>query len=210
MKDLYDILGIKKDASADDIKKAYRKLAHKYHPDKAGDNKAEMEVKFKEINEAYQVLSDPEKRARYDQFGHAGVNGAAGGGNPFGGGGNPFGGGFGGVQFDFGGRSGGFGFESILEDLMGSAFANVNAEVRISLTQAILGDTINLRTNAGDTIDLKIPAGTQDGQTFVFRGKGNAHKRGRGDLHIAVRVVLPHKINREQKELFEQLKKSGL
>ncbi len=209
MKDLYDILGIKKNASADDIKKAYRKLAHKYHPDKAGDNKAEMEVKFKEINEAYQVLSDPEKRARFDQFGHAGVNGAAGGGNPFGGAG-----GFGGVDFDFGGRrAGGFGFggfESILEDLMGSAFANVNAEVRISLTQAVLGDTVNLRTNAGDSIDLKIPSGTQDGQTFVFRGKGNAHKRGRGDLHITVRVMLPHKLNREQKELFEQLKKTGM
>lgn len=209
MKDYYDVLGIKKDASADDIKKAYRKLAHKFHPDKTADNKAEMEIKFKEINEAYQVLSDGDKRARYDQFGHAGVNGNAGGGNPFGGGGNPFGGG---VEFDFGGRRGGGfgGFESILEDLMGSAFANVNAEVRISLTQAILGDTMNLRTNGGDSIDLKIPAGTQDGQTFAFRGKGNAHKRGRGDLHIAVRVVLPHKINREQRELFEKLKQSGL
>jgi DnaJ-class molecular chaperone len=69
---------------------------------------------------------------------------------------------------------------------------------------------VSLRTSNNDTIDLKIPAGTQDGQTFAFRGKGNPHKRGRGDLHITVRVILPHKLNREQKELFEQLKKAGL
>lgn len=207
MKDYYDVLGIKKTATADEIKKAYRRLAHKYHPDKAGDNKAEMEAKFKEINEAYQVLSDEQKRARYDQFGHAGVNGAAGG-NPYAGGGNPFGGGFG---FDFSGARGGFGgFETLIEDLMGSAFANVNAEVRISLTQAVLGDTLELRTQDNDKIELKIPAGTQDGQTFVFRGKGNQHRRGRGDLSITVRIVLPTKLNKEQKELFEKLKQTGL
>lgn len=209
MKDYYDLLEIKKDASQDEIKRAYRKAAHKYHPDKASaDQKAEFETKFKEINEAYQVLSDEQKRARYDQFGHAGVNGQGG----FGGG-SPFEG------FDFGGFSarggsafgGGFGgFETILEDLMGSAFATVTAEVRISLTQAVLGDTIPLRTSSGETIELKIPPGTQDGQTFVFRGKGNQHRRGRGDLHINVRVQLPGRLSKEQKKLFEQLRDTGL
>ncbi len=210
MNDYYDILGLKKGASEAEIKQAYRRLAHKYHPDKAG-HSPENEQKFKEINEAYQVLSDPQKKVRYDQFGHAGVGGN-GGANPFGGQrGNAQAGGF---QFDFGGaQSGGFGFggfDTILEDLMGSAFANVQAEVHISLTQAILGDTINLRLGKDEKIDLRVPPGTRDGQTFVFRGKGNQYRRGRGDLHIVVRVQLPTRLNREQKELFEKLKKTGL
>src|SRR5690606_5135829 len=82
-RDYYDILGVSKSASADDIKKAYRKLAIKYHPDKNPDDK-EAEEKFKEAAEAYEVLSNPEKRQRYDQFGHAGAQGGFGG---YGGGG---------------------------------------------------------------------------------------------------------------------------
>ena len=84
-RDYYEVLGVPKNASDDEIKKAYRKLAIKYHPDKNPGNK-EAEEKFKEISEAHEVLSDKQKRARYDQFGHAGVgNGAGGayGGNPF-------------------------------------------------------------------------------------------------------------------------------
>ena len=72
MKDLYDIIGVSKNASQDEIKKSYRKLALKYHPDKNPDNK-DAEKKFKEAAEAYAVLSDQQKRSRYDQFGHAGV-----------------------------------------------------------------------------------------------------------------------------------------
>ena len=84
-RDYYEVLGVSKNASDDEIKKAYRKLAVKYHPDKNPGDK-EAEAKFKEINEAHDVLSDKQKRARYDQFGHAGVGGASGGaygGNPF-------------------------------------------------------------------------------------------------------------------------------
>lgn len=96
-RDYYEILGVAKSASADEIKKAYRRLAVKYHPDKDGGD----EAKFKELSEAYEVLKDQQKRQRYDQFGHAGVggNGGSAGGNPFGG----FGG-FGAenIQFDFG------------------------------------------------------------------------------------------------------------
>lgn len=96
-RDYYEVLGVGKNASADEIKKAFRKAAVKYHPDKDGGD----EVKFKEVNEAYEVLKDQQKRQRYDQFGHAGVGGSSGGG-----GGNPFEG-FGGfngqnVHFDFG------------------------------------------------------------------------------------------------------------
>ncbi len=94
-RDYYEVLGVDKGASADEIKKAFRKAAVKHHPDKEGGD----ETKFKEINEAYEVLKDQQKRQRYDQFGHAGVGGASGGA----GGGNPFGG-FNGqnVHFDFG------------------------------------------------------------------------------------------------------------
>src|SRR6478672_4856956 len=99
-RDYYEILGVSKDASADEIKKAFRKAAVKYHPDKEGGD----EAKFKELNEAYEVLKDKQKRQRYDQFGHAGVGGAGGGGYS---GGNPFEGfsGFGdgqGFEFNFG------------------------------------------------------------------------------------------------------------
>lgn len=100
-RDYYEVLGVSKDASADEIKKAFRKAAVKYHPDKDGGD----EEKFKEVNEAYEVLKDQQKRQRYDQFGHAGVGGAAGGGGGYSGG-NPFEG-FGGfngqnINFDFG------------------------------------------------------------------------------------------------------------
>src|SRR5688572_18745213 len=94
-RDYYEVLGVGKDASADEIKKAFRRAAIKHHPDKEGGD----ESKFKEVNEAYEVLKDPSKRQRYDQFGHAGVgSSAASDGNPFGGGG------FNGqnVNFDFG------------------------------------------------------------------------------------------------------------
>lgn len=103
-RDYYEVLGVSKGASADEIKKAYRKLAKKYHPDLNPDDKAGAEAKFKEASEAYEVLSDPNKKARYDQFGHAGVdpNAAAG----YGGGGF---GGFGGFDdFDLGDLFGSF------------------------------------------------------------------------------------------------------
>jgi DnaJ-class molecular chaperone len=198
-KDFYKILGVSKSASADEIKRAYRKLAHQHHPDKAGDAE-----KFKEINEAYQVLGNAEKRAQYDQFGSAAFDGASG----FGGS-NPFGGQYGGAQgfegFGFGG-----GLGDIFESVFSQAFSQVQAEIEISLTQAILGDKVQLRTNSGETIELNIPPGTPDGMNFRFRGKGNAHKRGRGDLILTVRVRLPHRLTREQKELFEKLRNTGL
>jgi len=133
MKDYYDILGISKNASDDDIKKAFRKLAHQYHPDKSGGD----EKKFKEINEAYQVLSNKEKRSQYDQFGRT-FDGAQGfSGNPFGG-------------FDFSGF-GGEGFGVDMEDILGSFFGggksqgarrkgkDMQAAIEISLEEAFAG-----------------------------------------------------------------------
>ncbi len=104
-RDYYDVLGVSKSATADEIKRAYRKLAMEHHPDKHGGDDA----KFKELGEAYETLKDPQKRAGYDQFGHAGAQG-----NPFGGGGNPFGG-AGGFNTE------GFDFSDILNQFMGGA-----------------------------------------------------------------------------------------
>lgn len=142
-RDYYEVLGVAKGASADEIKKAFRKQAVQHHPDKEGGD----ETKFKEINEAYEVLKDSQKRQRYDQFGHAGVGGSAGGG---GGGGDPFGG-FGGfngqnVHFDFGG--GGLG--DIFGQFFGGDFGanasqgsrrgrDVETSVNLSFEEAVFG-----------------------------------------------------------------------
>ena len=141
-KDYYKTLGISKDASDDEIKKAFRKLAHKYHPDKGGGD----EAKFKEINEAYQVLSDKQKRAQYDQFGSAFEG--AGGGAGAGAGGFDFsgfsGGGPGGVKFEFGGDGGGFG--DIFGDIFGGGAGgkkqqergnDISVDVEIALEEAV-------------------------------------------------------------------------
>lgn len=134
-RDYYEVLGVAKDASADEIKKAFRKLAVQYHPDKEGGD----ETKFKEVNEAYEVLKDQQKRQRYDQFGHAGVGGAGGGGNPFEG--FDFGGQ--GMHFDFGG-----GFGDIFSQFFGSAAGqqhgprrgrDVETSVTLDFEQAVFG-----------------------------------------------------------------------
>lgn len=138
-RDYYEILGVDRKASGSEIKKAYRKLALKYHPDKNPDDK-EAEKRFKEAAEAYEVLSNTDKRARYDQFGHAGMGGAAGGGG-FGGGmsmddifsqfGDIFGGGFGGGFSGFSGGGGGRGRR---------VYKGSNLRIRVKLT---LEDIVN-------------------------------------------------------------------
>lgn len=151
-RDYYEVLGVGKGASADEIKKAFRRAAVEHHPDRGGD-----ETKFKEINEAYEVLKDGEKRKRYDQFGHAGVGGAAGG--------NPFGGGFGGqgqnVNFDFGD----LGLGDIFSSFFGGGGAggpgqqrqargrDVEAEVEIGFEQAVFGTEVKLALNLDDTCE---------------------------------------------------------
>lgn len=192
--DYYKLLGVSKTASADEIKKAFRKKAHEHHPDKGGDADH-----FKKVNEAYQVLSDAQKRRQYDSYGAAGAAG--------GGGFSGSGGGFGGFDFD-GFSGGGGGFADIFSDMFGAAMAQVQAEVQISLPQAVLGETIDLRVD-NEHIKLVIPPGVQDGSQFMFRGKGKSHRGGRGDLIIVVRVAIPRNLSKKQRELYEELKKLG-
>jgi molecular chaperone DnaJ len=153
-RDYYDVLGVKKDASPDEIKKAFRRAAVEHHPDRGGD-----ETKFKELNEAYEVLKDSEKRKRYDQFGHAGVGGAAGG--------NPFGGGFNGaggqnVNFDFGDLGLGDIFSSFFGGGAGGQSGrgprkargrDVEAGVEISFEEAVFGTDTKLDLQLEDTCE---------------------------------------------------------
>jgi molecular chaperone DnaJ len=152
-RDYYEVLGVKKDASPDEIKKAFRRAAVQHHPDRGGD-----EAKFKELNEAYEVLKDSEKRKRYDQFGHAGVGGAAGG-NPFGGG---FPGGAGGqnINFDFGD----LGLGDIFSSFFGGGASgggrprqargrDVEAGVEVSFEEAVFGTEAELRLQLDDTCE---------------------------------------------------------
>ena len=199
-RDYYEVLGVNKSASDDEIKKAFRKLAVKYHPDKnPGDKTAEE--KFKEINEAYSVLSDKTKRSRYDQFGHAGVGGD-GGGNPFGGGFGGFGGNGQSFNFDFGGG----GFEDIINAMFGGGgfrAARRGRDYRTSITidfeEAIFGVTKTISVE-GQQIKLKIPAGIYDGQAIRLGGKGGEAPSAdgqRGDLYVEVRVRAHKHLTRE-------------
>ena len=201
-RDYYEVLGVSKNASDDEIKKAYRKLAVKYHPDRNPGDK-EAEAKFKEINEAHEVLSDKQKRARYDQFGHAGVGGAAGGAYGGYGGGNPFAGG----NFNFNGQSfnfdfGGGAFDDILGNLFGFGGgqrrrrrgADYQTAVTLTFEEAVFGTTKKISVN-GEDLTVKIPAGIDDGMSIRLRGKGGpAPEEGgeAGDLYVRVRVK-PHK-----------------
>ncbi|XAS67143.1 DnaJ C-terminal domain-containing protein [Micrococcaceae bacterium Sec5.7] len=208
-KDFYAILGIAKDASDADIKKAYRKLARKYHPDtNSGDVAAEKQ--FKDVSEAYSVLSDPEDRQQYDairamgsaRFAPGGAGGAGNGGFE-----DMFGGLFNGAGA--GRRPGGYstsgGLPPEFADLFGGGGfggqpgfqrapqkgADRTATTSISFAGSIRGTTIGLREPSGEVIDVRVPAGIKDGQKVRVRGKGQPSSAGNGDLMVAV-TVKPH------------------
>ncbi|MBT3322769.1 MAG: J domain-containing protein [Anaerolineae bacterium] len=198
-KDYYEILGVERKASQDEIKKAYRKLAMKYHPDRNPDNK-EAEEKFKEVNEAHQALGDPKKRARYDQLGSSysqwqqrGAPGDFNWGNWAGG--APRGGGRG-VQYEdvFGGAGGMGGMSDFFEAIfgMGGAGASPNPgmsrqrfeqPVSISLAEAYEG-AIRILESEGKRVQVKIPAGAKTGTKVRVKGKAP----GGGDLYLKVTV----------------------
>lgn len=197
--DLYETLGVKKNASDADIQKAYRKLARQYHPDRNPGDKA-AEAKFKEISAAFEVLSDKEKRAQYDQFGEDGP-----GPGPGGRGGFHFRqGGPGGANVDprmaeqlfrqFFGGGGGFPGFGGAEDF-GSQFGQrgrprtpeaQEAEISVPLETAAKGGELHLRID-GQTVSVKVPPGISDGQVLRLSGQG----AGGADLHLRVKIA-PH------------------
>jgi DnaJ-class molecular chaperone len=196
-RDYYEVLGVKKDASESDIKKAYRKLARQHHPDRnPGDKQAE--TRFKEVQEAYDVLGDKTKREQYDRFGFAGMGagGAGGGQGPFRPGGGAQGFEFQGFNpedlasifgaFGAGGDSGGpFGRRG-----RGRGRAappeDAEAEVSIPFLKAALGGSVSLSID-GRQIDLKIPAGVEEGKKLRLAGQAP----GGGDLLARVKIE-PH------------------
>jgi molecular chaperone DnaJ len=186
--DYYAILGVKADASAKDIKQAYRKLAQKYHPDtNAGDTNAE--TRFKEVNEAYEVLGDAETRKEYDHARQMGYFvGGPGGGQQYVRVEDLMGGGRGGSPFDL---LGGFG------DLFGRqagarprAGEDLSAEMHLSFHDAISGTTRQITVD-GQTVKVKIPKGVSDGARIRVRGRGAVGRNGgnAGDLYVTVRVA---------------------
>jgi curved DNA-binding protein len=214
-KDYYKILGVPRDASEKDIKAAFRKLARKHHPDmNKGDAKAE--ARFKEINEANAVLSDPEKRRQYDALGPDWEGfrpGAGAGARPGGGrvhvdfGGQDvsgfsdffrtiFGGGFG------GGRAAGGGFEGVdVEEMFGRAARrgppvgeDVEGEVELTLDEVLRGTTRSVRVGDGRgarTVEVKIPPGVREGSRVRAAGEGAGDGKERGDLYLRVHIA-PH------------------
>jgi len=224
-RDLYDVLGVARSASPEEIKRAYRKLAHRYHPDKNPGDKA-AEERFKEITAASEVLSDPKKRKLYDEFGPDALRT-----------------GFdekraeeyrryrsqgippGGMPFDFGdfrtvdvGGFGNFDFSTIFGDLFGQAAGrrrgqpfptaggNAEAELEVSLRDAVLGGERELRVD-GKTLRVKIPAGVTDGSQIRLAGQGGAGRHGgkAGDLYLRVRLGEHPLVRREGRDLFLDL-----
>jgi len=209
-KDYYKILGVSKNARQDEIKKAYRKMAVKYHPDKNPDNK-EAEDLFKEANEAFEVLGDPEKRKKYDRLGanwkqyeHAG-NGHSGGydWSQFGSQGRSRSYHFQGDIGDIFGESGGFSdfFNAFFGDMgagtsqgfqtrQGYKGQDLRAEMDITLQEAYHGGSRILNVN-GHKLRVKIKPGTYDGQELRIKGKGGQGMRGgeNGDLYITIKLL---------------------
>lgn len=217
--DYYKILGVKKDIPQKDVREAYRKRAKQFHPD-LHPNDPKAKAKFQALNEAYDVIGDPQKRAKYDQYGEQWKNADAFDGGGFGGGGrSPFEG------FDFSGFSGG-GFSSFFQDLFGSrgrssssgcggrcghhAQAEKEASVNIDLYTAMLGGEVIIQLGTGQKIKLKVKPYTQNGTKVRLRGKGNPRADGTlGDLIIVYNVKLPTSLSERQRQHLEAMRRDA-
>lgn len=233
--DYYKILGVDRNIPQDKVREAYRKRAKQFHPD-LHPNDPKAKAKFQALNEAYDVISDPEKRKKYDQYGEKwreadayanqgfNTNGASGGGNYYwssgsgSGGDSPFEG------FDFSGFSGdGGGFSSFFQDLFGAKSGRgrgtrtrtsmrqnsgeMNANVNIDLYTALLGGEVIIQLGNGQKLKLKIKPETQNGTKVRLRGKGYDRGDGTfGDLIITYNVTLPTNLTERQKELLREMR----
>jgi DnaJ-class molecular chaperone len=194
-RDYYEVLGVGRDADQAAVKSAFRRLARELHPD-VNDHDPEAEHKFKEAAEAYEVLSDPERRQAYDAYGHEGVRGA---------------GGF---------PGGGAGFTSV-EDLFSALFTGQGIrfgprgpvkgqdlvhQVEITAIDAMLGAGIKIPSHEGER-EIELPAGTQHGTQYVLREHGLPGSAGGppGDLIVVVHVLIPSGLSEQQAELARKL-----
>ena len=226
--DYYKILGVDKNIPQKDIRSAYRKRAKQFHPD-LHPNDPKAKAKFQALSEAFEVLNDPEKRAKYDKYGEQWRNadayeqaGGFGGGAAGGGGGSPFEG------FDFNSfGGGGGGFSSFFQDLFGGgrrrsqgfstgqAYGRPNpgqmeATVGIDMYTALLGGEVVIQLSTGQKLKLKVKPLTQGGTKVRLRGKGYDRDDGTfGDLIITYNVKLPDHLSDHQKELLEQMRREG-
>ncbi len=213
-RDYYDILGVPRNATEDDLKKAYRRLAMEHHPDmvKDGDKKAHEE-RFKEINEAYQVLSDPQKRKMYDMYGHSGMGGFAGA-DAYGGmgsqgfGGQGFSGQWGPFTYTYSSNMGDqnpfgdvdpfevfqdfFGFRGFGGQRQPKRGKNLSYQLEIDFVDAVKGAQKTIKVETGE-LTIKIPQGARDGTELRFAGRGLPGPTGTppGDLFITLRVPTP-------------------
>jgi curved DNA-binding protein len=219
-KDYYQTLGVDRKATAEEIKRQYRKLALKYHPDKNPDDPS-AEGRFKEINEAYEVLGDPEKRAKYDQLGSSYRDWERMGGQPGGfdwsqwAGGAP-----GGVRVEVGdlGEMFGGGFSDFFNAIFGGAGAqgrpargrsssrgrDIEQPVQITLQEAYTGTTRSFRRD-GKTLEVTIPPGTKTGTKIRVSGKGESGQRQAGDLFLVVDVTPDQRFRREGENLHTEV-----
>ena len=216
--DYYKILGVDKTIPQKDVKRAYLKRAKQFHPDLHPDD-PKAKAKFQALTEAYDVIGDPEKRAKYDKYGEqwkqAEAYEKAGGG--FGGYGGAQGNPFEGFDFSsFGG--GGGGFSSFFQDLFGGGMRggqgfgahttykeqpkNTQATVTIDMYTALLGGDIMVTTGTGERLKLKVKPETQPGTKVRLRGKG----RGGNDLILTYQVKLPTQLTDRQRELLQQMR----
>lgn len=215
--DYYKILGVDKSIPQGDVKRAYLKRAKQFHPDLHPDD-PKAKAKFQALNEAYEVIGDPEKRKKYDQYGErwreADTFQGAGGGGGYYGGGSPFEG------FDFSGfGGGGGGFSDFFQNLFGQRGharssrtasrqhgGEMQATVNIDLYKALLGGEIILQLSDGSRIRLKVKPETQNGTKVRLRGKGYDRGDGTlGDLIVTYNVTLPTGLTEHQKDLLRQM-----
>ena len=191
-KDYYKILGISKTADKDEIRKSYRKLARKYHPDVSKESNAE--ARFKEVNEAYEVLSDTAKRSEYDQMGSGGFRG------------DPFGG-----YQSRQGPSGGFGNDTGFSDFFDTFFGGPQggsrrqhkpeaqtATVYLDLEDIFEGNSKHIRIQGGDSLQVKIPKGIEEGKKIRLAGKGS----NGGDLLLEIKLHPHPKFRLEGKDIY--------